>query len=313
MASVSSRPLSLSENFFSKQFYNFYKEGRFNRDELVNMAGLRSKVASLEALANIIDLARHPVMCFELKEEIRIQGTITNVTHVMTQIEKDYEQYEELMQEKRHSMLCQMAEQNKNDPQYCPTVHCHLIGHNVMTCCHCKCRVSKFVRGPRGGSRRGEITDTDFLQDYYTRYEVIQMLQTLRQCQCCVRHQAKMVCYRRVVPFEKPFKTFLDFASQEEIEMVTRNNMCDGDVLPSFKVYPNTYAQSKLPCCWHKECKCKCGDALYGLTCCIEDLETFRSHTRGFEKWGSYVHYEHEEQKHVYDFYYPDLDCSLWD
>lgn len=311
--SVSSQPLSVAENFFSKQFYDFYKDGRFNRDELVNMAGLRSKVPSLEALANIIDLARHPVMCFDLKEEIRLQGTISTVSHAMVQIEKDYEQYEELMQEKRHNMLCQMAEQNKDDPQYCPSVHSHFIGHNVMTCVHCKSRVFKFVRGPRGGSRRGEITDADFLQDYYTRYDVIQMLQTLRQCQCCVRHQAKMVGYRRVVPFEKPFRSFLDFASEEEIEMITGYNMYDGDVLPSFKVYPNTHAQSKLPCCWHKECNCKCVNAISQLVCCMEELEMFRSHTSDFEKWGSFVHYDDEEQEHVYDFYDPDFDCPLWD
>lgn len=310
---ASTKALSVAENFFSKQFYELYRDGRFNRDELVNMAGLRSKVPSLEALANIIDMARHPVMCFDLKEEIRLQGTISTVHHAMVQIEKDYEQYEELMQEKRHNMLCQMADQNKDDPQYCPTVHSHFIGHNVMTCVHCKDRVSKFVRGPRGGSRRGDIHESDFLQDYYTRYDVIKMLETLRQCQCCVRHQVRMTEYRRNDPFEKPYRTFFDFASEAEINMITGYNLLhEGDVLPSFKVYPNTRFQSRLPYCWHSHCNCECVNAISQLSCCIDDLEVFRSHTGDFEKWGSFIRFDTMKHIYTYDFYDEDFDCPLW-
>lgn len=307
------QPLSVAENFFSEQFYELYKNNIFNRDELVNMAALRSKVPSLEALANIIKMARHPEMCVEMKEEIRIQGTISTVTQFSKQINKDYELYEILIQQKRQNMLCQMAERNKEDPQYCPTVHRHLIGHDVMNCCHCYSRVCRFVRGPRGGSRLGEITEADFLQDYYTRYDVIQMLQTLRDCKCCVKHQINNADYVRVVPFEKPFLTFRDFASEGEIHMISHCALYEGDVLPSFQVYPNTAHQSKLPHCWHKHCRCKCVNNTGLLIDCIQRLEEFRSHVGGIEKWGSFVYIDDDE------YYYDDLDpqfmgfdCPLW-
>jgi hypothetical protein len=305
--------LSVASNFFSDQFYDLYRIGRFHRDELVNMAALRSKVPTLEALANIIDFARPPVMCVDLKEEIRIQGTISSVNHVVEQTEKDYKNYEKLLQEKRHTMLCQMAEQNVEDPQYCPSVHSHFIGHNVLTCVHCKIRVSNFVRGPRGGSRRGEIGAADFLQDYYTRYDVIQMLQTLRQCKCCVRHQINMALRRRFVPFEQPFETFHDYASEGEIALITEHNLQDGDDLPSFKVYPNTHSQAKLPCCYHTRCRCDCVNAIDSLVCYTEDLEEFRSHIGPYEKWGSFVYFNRDVDAYEYDDYYdPDFDCPLW-
>jgi hypothetical protein len=304
--------LSVAENFFSEQFYDLYTCGRFNRDELVNMSALRSKVPSLEALANIIDLARYPEMCVDLQEEIRIQGTISTATHVIEQVDKDYREYETLLQEKRHTMLCKMAEQNEDDPQYCPSAHCHFIGHNVMTCVHCKTHVHNVVRGPRGGSRRGDIGAADFLQDYYTRYDVIQMIQTLRQCKCCVKHQIAMSKIMRFAPFEMPFETSMDIASEGEIALINGYNLQDGDDLPSFKVRPNTCAQARMPCCYHTQCRCECVNAIYRLVDHMEELEEFRSHTGPFEKWGSPVYFNRDEDAYEYDYYDPDFDCPLW-
>jgi len=281
MASVA---ISVADIFFSKQFHGLYLSRRFNRTELVNMAALHSKIPSLEALSLVIDMARPSEMCFDLKEEIRIQGNISTAKQAQKQIENDYDEYEVLKEKKRKQMLEQMEKNNRYASNFCPTVKQNFIGHNCATCALCKNRAYKSVRGSRGGSRHGEITSSDFLQDYYCRGDVMTILKNVRDCKCCVYHQINHADYQ--VRDEPTPTTCFDEITGEEIELVSSPlGPLYGDILPSFKVYPNTHIQSKLPACYHRLCDCKCNEVAFDIINDVDTLDEFRSHTQYYDTW----------------------------
>lgn len=282
---MASLAISVADNFFSKQFHDLYLSRRFNKTELVNMAALRSKIPSIEALSLVIDMARPPEMCFDLKEEIRIQGNISSAKQAQKQIENDYDEYEVLMEKRRKEMLEQMEENNRFASNFCPTVKQHFIGHNCTTCALCKNRAYKFVRGPRGGSRRGEITSSDFLQDYYDRDDAMNMLNNVRDCKCCIYHQINLSDYQ--VRDEPTPHSCFDEITGEEFELISSpRGLQYGDVLPSFKIYPNTHRQSKLPGCYHNLCDCKCNEAAFDIIHDVDTLDEFRSYTKCYDSWG---------------------------
>jgi hypothetical protein len=239
-----------------------------------------------------------------------LQGTISSVHHLSKQADEDFKKYEEMLQEKRKKMLRKMAEENMDDITYCPCVHTHMIGHNPVSCYYCQSRVCKLVRGPRGGTSKGEITRFDFVQDYYNRYDVIRMLEILRHCMCCCNHQIEMSYYRRIVPFEKSFTTFLEYASNDEIELIETRQIKEGTILPSFQVYPNTREQSKLPTHFHRKCKCECVYYINFLVETMEELEHYRSYPK-HKYWGSPVYFDETLKHHCYEDYDSDIDVEL--
>ena len=254
--------LSVATNYFSYQFENLYYDGYFTRDELVNMAALRSKIPTIQALTNIIEYTRPHKMCIDLKEEIRIQGKISSGIQLGNQAENDMKNYENQISEKCNKILQRMKEKNKNDPEYCTTVHSYFMGHDPLTCLHCKHHVMKNVRGSRGETRRGSINYSDFVQDYYSRNQIIDTIKNVYSCQCCYRHQINMPDISHISDIEKPH----------------------GDIY----VYPNTKYQKKLPQKYHCLCDCKCMEVIFELAGYVEDLDSYRSYSYGYDKWNDY-------------------------
>ena len=257
--------LSMATNFLSNQFQDMYYDGYFTRDELVNMAGLRSKIPTIEALTHVITYMRPHKMCFDLKEEIRIQGTITTSMQLSKQVERDLKSYEKEISDKCNKILQKMSDDNKEEPEYCTSAHAYFIGHNPLTCIHCKTHVLKNVRGSRGGTRRGSITSSDFVQDYYSRNDVVGMIENMYSCQCCHRHQINMPHLQ-------------DIPHCYHIPKINKNDT---------KVYPNTVYQRKLPKTYHCQCNCDCVELVFELAGYIEDLDSYRSYTRGYDQWNT--------------------------
>ena len=256
--------LSMATNFFSNQFQDMYYDGYFTRDELVNMAGLRSKIPTIQALTRVITYMRPHKMCFDLKEEIRIQGTITSSMQLSKQVERDLKTYENEISDKCNKILQKMKDDNKDDPEYCTSAHAYFMGHNPLTCVYCKYHVRKNVRGSRGGTRRGSITSSDFVQDYYSRNDVIEMIENMQSCQCCHRHQINMSDLHHISRCHRP-------RPKDE----------------NIKVYPNTVHQEKMPKTYHCQCNCNCVNLVSELAGYMEDLDSYRSYPGGYDQWNT--------------------------
>ena len=74
-----------------------------------------------------------------------------------------------------------MKDDNKDDAEYCTSTYEYFMGQ-IHSCVYCKYHVRKNVRGSRGGTRRGSITSSDFVQDYYSRNDVIEMIENMHSC-----------------------------------------------------------------------------------------------------------------------------------
>ena len=200
-------------------------------------------------------------MCFDLKEEIRIQGTITSSMQLSKQVECDLKKYENEISEKCCKILKKMKDDNRDDPEYCTSAHAYFIGHDPLTCIHCKYHVRKNVRGTRGGTRRGSITSSDFVQDYYYRSDIIRLIENMHSCQCCQRHQHNMPNINHIPDCYTP----------------TSNG--------NSTVYPNTVYQKKMPKTYHCQCSCDCVNLVFELAGYVEDLDSYRSYSHGYDYW----------------------------
>lgn len=269
--------VSVAENFFSKQFDALRKDKSFDERELLNMAAIRQKVPSIEALSTIIQMARHPKMCIDLQIEIEIQGSISAARQMQHQQQIDLTTLREETEQKRKLYLKNVCDEfNAIYPDKCPFMEFHTNfcpSHNPDNCMACKAVANERIK-VRHSYFGKDVTESSFMLDYYERSDIINFMTNIRKCKCCVKHQIRKTFYP-TLDGEPRFESVYDYATGEETQQLM--NPLPGEVIPCVSVYPVTAYQSTLPHSFHHMCDCSCCDMVSSLIVDVEEVELYLS------------------------------------